>query len=80
MDALCEQGEEGKLLFPGAYSSGYLCPLVVFGCRQLFFLPISVTDALGIFPVTSILLLPLAADLLKVLAIFQPAWSFIRAL
>lgn len=45
-----EQGEEDELLFSGAYSSGYLHPLVVFSHHQLFVLPISVTDALGIFP------------------------------
>lgn len=48
--ALGKQGEKVELLFSGTYSSGYLCPLVVFGLRQLFFLPVSVTDALGIFP------------------------------
>lgn len=49
-DGIGKWGEKGELLFSGTYSSSYLCPLVVFGLRQLFFLPVSVTDASGIFP------------------------------
>lgn len=43
-------GGKGELLVSGTYSSSYLCLLVVIGLCQLFFLPVSVTDASGIFP------------------------------
>lgn len=44
------KGKRASSFLSGTYSSSYLCPLVVFSVRQLFFLPISVTDASGIFP------------------------------
>lgn len=47
---LGKQGAKDELLFSGTCSRSYLCLLVVFGLCHFFFLPISVTDASGIFP------------------------------
>lgn len=43
-------GEGRAAFFPGVCSASCLCPLHAFARCQLFSLPISVTDVLGIFP------------------------------